>query len=169
MSTPSQSQSLPRDFEIARKVGHVTETCNYGCEHQIDYVESHFVSPTGETREYDNGYSKDQTPLVADRNGRIYHSHPPTDMYGSTIYVRDDDKARFTRRPSGNPERLLSGHGVKNCPDGPKWSEVTDPVVTDETAVEAALRTLGLEPTPRNIRRFLALKDGSGDEQEGQE
>lgn len=155
MSTPS----LPRDFEIVREVGHITEDCAYGDKHKVTYVEHRYVSPTGETREYDNGYTKDQTHLVADRGGKIYHQHPPTDFYGPMVWIRDGDNARFRGGLPTGSVRLVSGHSLQNCPDGPAWKDVVDPVVTNQTAVEQALRALGLEATPGNIARVLAMKD----------
>lgn len=105
---------------VYRTVTTIKEKCAFGEDHRIGYVESVGLTDTGETRVYNNGYSREHTGLYADAEGRIYHAHPPLDFYGGTGYRRDDDGTYFYSRPNEPFARLLDGSPANDrTPAGP--------------------------------------------------
>lgn len=156
MSTPQ----LPRDFVIHRAIGKVEEECAYGDKHNVTYVESLYVSTTGETREHDNGYQKQQTELAVDRHGREYHEHVTIDYSNNVSWFRHEDKKSFSTRLPFGAVRDLSGKSLAKCPDGPSWTALSHAAnkASDLSSAEDALRALGIEPTPEKVAEILAMK-----------
>src|SRR5690606_12660389 len=110
------------DIVLYRVLGSVEEVCDYDHKHQVSYVDTVTVFATGETREHDNGYQKQQTRLAEDRLfGRTYHQHVSIDFYDNISWVRDVDGARFSPRLPSGPVRDTSGLSLAKCPDGPTW------------------------------------------------
>lgn len=109
---------------VYRTVGRVVETCAYGCEHEVAYVEVKHLTATGQTRVHDNGYEQRETPLYVDAQGRTYHQHVSIDYFNNITFVRDDDPnwRPFTPRPEGTLARDLAGKPVTAAtPAGPAW------------------------------------------------
>lgn len=96
--------------KVYRQVKFVRETCPAcGCTHDVSLYEVKRLTPTGETREHDNGWEKRQTSLYTDAQGRVYHVHIPIDFGGSASFVRDGDSKSFSRHVL-RPARDLMGN-----------------------------------------------------------
>lgn len=95
---------------VYRKIGHEVEVCSLGCKHEVDRVAVKALTPTGETREHNNGYECRQTPLFVDRQGRTYHQHVGIDYSNNISYRRDGDGLHFSPRlTSVRPTRDVTG------------------------------------------------------------
>lgn len=97
----------------------VTETCEYGHKHDVEYYLVKRLTPTGEQRLYDNGYSKELTPLLKDTQERIYHKHIEIDYFNNVSYSRDEDGKLFKPRVRPGNARTVDGKGINGTPDGP--------------------------------------------------
>lgn len=90
----------------------IVEACNYGCPHSVTYFETVELTPTGQTRPFDDGYNTTDEPLYADNDGRIYHRHHAFDS-GRSYYRRDGDRGfgfdATTRSARENLARDLNG------------------------------------------------------------
>lgn len=109
-------------ISVYQSVGSREEVSNYGDTHDVTvYVVKH-LTPTGQKRDYDNGYTVEATPLFRDHQGRLYHCHPPVDFYGGSYYRRDTDGATFASRTSRHA-RDLAGRPI---------GDVTPPLPADD-------------------------------------
>ncbi len=112
-------------FQVFRRVGTKNETCLYGGRHTVVYVDSVWVTPTGETRPYDNGYETGENKLFVDQDGEVYERVQGFDYCSVPRWVRDSDRKRFERRWT-DPARELTGNGLNGCPSGAPWWAVED-------------------------------------------
>jgi hypothetical protein len=120
---------------VYREVGDVEEVCEYGDKHVVTYHETKKVTETGETREFDDGYTLNQTPLFSDAQGRVYHLRPAFDS-GRAFYRRDVDHAGFEGRPGryqGSARDLLGNPLNETTPPGPAWDDLEDIVKPNPT------------------------------------
>ena len=110
-----------------RKVGELFERCAFGTDHPVSYYEVKRLTDTGETREYDNGYTIDQTGLFRDTQGRIYHNWPPIDYSGGSRFVREDRASFSLSAASRQLSRDLLGQSLnEQTPAGPAWEDLVD-------------------------------------------
>lgn len=110
---------------VYHEVGSLDEVCAYGDTHVVTYHETKKITATGETREFDDGYNIDQTPLYTDKQGRIYHLQPIFDS-GRPTFERDDGK-HFDGQPGRyrRSVRDLMGKPLNDTtPAGPAWDDL---------------------------------------------
>lgn len=116
------SETTDRPVLVHRKVGSVTETCDYGQDHEVTYVQSKRLFDTGRREYVHNGYSKVEERVMVDHQGREYVSRSPIDFSGGTTYVRRADRVWFGRLPSGRVRDLAGRPLDPRTPPGPAWT-----------------------------------------------
>jgi len=93
---------------VYREMRVEAEVCDLGETHDVRIYGVKTLTPTGETRPYDNGYETREMPLFTDVQGRVYHARLEIDFHASTYYVRLDDRQSFDSRVR-RPARDLLG------------------------------------------------------------
>jgi len=86
--------------------GETQDLCDLGETHRVTYYAVKRITPTGETREHNNGYEQRQTPLYTDAQGRVYHQRVEIDFHANVWYLREDGK-HFHKRAMRHPARRL--------------------------------------------------------------
>lgn len=107
---------------VARRVGEITESCHFGAEHRITYVQVKRLVDTGRRQTVDNGYETVEERILLDRQGREYLTRSPIDFSGGTLYMRQTDRAVFGRMPSGMARDITGRPLTPKTPPGPAWT-----------------------------------------------
>lgn len=94
-------------------IGEIITTCAVGVTHTRKISATKVLGPVIGMRTVRFGYGPQHdmdTPLRADRQGRVYHCRPPMDFGGRTLWLRDGDKVLFESRLA--PKTITLGEAL---------------------------------------------------------
>lgn len=102
-----------------------SETCNFGCEHEVEYFERVDLTPTGERVQRNNGYEDYDTEVFVDSDGRLYVRHVTIDFHNNISYVHEESKTHYSHRePKGLARDVLGRPLTPHTPPGPTAAEL---------------------------------------------